>query len=82
MIAQSLQAYYDELRKFDWSYEYTDDFSVWRRCDDKRRQLKQMACLSPDHATLWAAFNRHGGEWQRREQYRAPETPEMPGRPA
>jgi len=38
-----MEEFYNELCRFDWWYEYSDDHSVWRRGSDRERELSYKA---------------------------------------
>lgn len=64
--------FFNELRSHDWTYEYSDDHSVWRRGSAKQSQLKQVAEESPDHKRMFEAWNNHiwkGGPKPEIEEY-------------
>ena len=71
----SLSAYYDALLRFDWDYESTDDFSVWRRESRRRAELERLAFTSREHEELFRAFDRHGKDGPRSAHL-------LPARPA
>ena len=77
----SLSAFYDELGRFDWDYDATDDPQVWTRCHGEHWNLRQCAKQSPEHQALFDLFNRHGRYWVLRRQYWPEGTPERPERP-
>lgn len=82
MISQDLSAYYDALKSFDWGYEYSDDFEVWSRANEKRQELERLSSTSPEHKALWDQFRRHGYAWSTQRKFWPEGTPEMPARPA
>ena len=77
----SLPAYYDALKRFDWSYDESDDYSRWQRESKAHARLKAYAKASPQHLELLKLFERYGADWGRRIEFREPGTPPMPGRP-
>jgi hypothetical protein len=53
----TLKEYYNELRRHDWYYEYSDDHGVWRRGCDNHNKLRSMSDESQDHKKMWIQFN-------------------------
>ena len=51
--APPLARYADLLRRFDWSYEYSDDHSVWRRGAAEEKKLIHWAKTSPTYQRLY-----------------------------
>ena len=43
MTEEELKEYYRQLTWHDWFYEYSDDHSVWRRGNEKERELMRIA---------------------------------------
>ena len=43
MTEEELKEYYQQLTWHDWFYEYSDDHSVWRRGNQKERELMSIA---------------------------------------
>ena len=39
----SLSELYDELVRFDWWYDYSDDHSVWTRGSEREKELERLA---------------------------------------
>ena len=38
-----LEEFYNELVRFDWWYDYSDDHSVWTRGNEKEKELSYRA---------------------------------------
>jgi len=38
-----MEELYNQLCRFDWWYDYSDDHSVWTRGTDKERELERIA---------------------------------------
>ena len=48
---------YNELCRFDWWYEYSDDHSVWKRGSDKETELSNKAeSLGESGRTMYSKF--------------------------
>ena len=43
MNDMQLEAFYEELVRFDWWYDYSDDHSVWTRGNEKEKELSHRA---------------------------------------
>lgn len=61
---EQLQTYRDALRSHDWSFEYSDDHSVWQRGRAALGQLQSMQReLDPD----FVVWNEHApSDYQRK----------------
>ena len=65
MENDSLQSYYDRLAAADWSYEFSDDPSAYRKGRDQIAQLCSEAGRSEAHMELFKHmehWGRNGGE--------------------
>ena len=51
-----LQQYWDQLAKFDWGYERTEDSQVFKRCYNERKRLERLSKQSPLHAEIWRGW--------------------------
>ena len=54
-----LSQFWDELNRHDWYYDFSDDFSVWKRGSDRDKELRVMANESPAHQELMDKFSKH-----------------------
>ena len=54
-----LDSYINLLRTHDWSYEWSDDHSVWKRGSDERQVLRQMQTQCDEDYKIW---NEHAPE--------------------
>lgn len=55
-----IDQYKQRLSSHDWSYEYSDDHSVWSRGRDERQRLSAQARqLDPDY-TIWNSLAPEG----------------------
>ena len=54
-----LDSYINLLRTHDWSYEWSDDHSVWKRGSDERQALRQMQTKCDEDYKIW---NEHAPE--------------------
>lgn len=74
----TLAAYYDELARHDWYYDWSDDHSVWRRGQTATGRLVRIAQQGgPEYQALLTAWRQHmftGPAWK---NDRAPK-PERP----
>ena len=43
MNDMQLEAFYNELVRFDWWYDYSDDHGVWSRGNEREKELSRMA---------------------------------------
>ena len=43
MTEEELKEFYKRLEWHDWTYQYSDDHSVWRRGNQKERELMSIA---------------------------------------
>ena len=77
----TLGAYYEDLRKFDWSYSWSDDHSVFMRGVTGEQELKKRRMFSTAHESLWEQFYRYGSQWQSVPSLRDDDCPPMPERP-
>lgn len=74
-----LNEFYDELEKFDWFYEMSDDHNVWRRGQKEYNKLNNIACKSPEHGKLFSQYKKHvfsGESWMTSKQPK-PDRPEV-----
>lgn len=74
----TLADYWDQLNRFDWYYEMTDDFSVWRRGTTRWDELRKISQESPEHMVLFNGFYKHmftGPAWNN-EQVPKPSRPQ------
>jgi hypothetical protein len=55
----SLWAYFDQLSRFDWDFESTDDGEVYRAAVKRRDELLAMAQQSPNHQNLYDKFRNY-----------------------
>lgn len=39
----TIEEFYKLLEGHDWTYQYSDDFSVWRRGSDRAKQISHLA---------------------------------------
>ena len=51
--------YYARLENFDWLYEYSDDFDLWKQRSRQHRELAEDSSLSDRHWRLYRAFHKH-----------------------
>lgn len=51
--------YWDQLKKHDWFYDFSDDQSVWDRGQREAGRLYTLSKTSPEHEKLWADWNAH-----------------------
>jgi hypothetical protein len=52
----SLSDFYNCLEATDWTYEMSDDHSVWRRGSAAMGKIQAEAKTSPEHQKLYDAF--------------------------
>ena len=74
----SLPDFWDMLSRADWTYEYSDDHSVWRRGRAAMGKLTAISKQSDAHAKLMADFYDHvfsGKPWNTEKKPR-PERPD------
>ncbi len=50
------QEFYDACEKFDWFFEYSDDFSVWRRERTNHAALLAHTLGRPDLLAIYDAW--------------------------
>lgn len=89
MSTISLSDYYDELDKLDWTYEMSDDQSVWRKGSAAMGVAQAHAKQSEEHQKLFDAFKAHKwSNWKRKpdgspdyteREIPKPERPRLPG---
>jgi len=54
---EEMEEYVKLLKGHDWTYDYSDDHSVWRRGADAHKKLRQMADkLDPEHE-VWNKYD-------------------------
>jgi hypothetical protein len=73
----SLKEFYQQLKRHDWYYPFSDDHSVYMRGDADRKRIEAIAKQSPAHAALLEGFRKHyftGKPWDT-EQAPLPEEP-------
>lgn len=46
------------LRNMDWTYEYSDDYSVWRRGNEAMNRIGRLTRMYPE---LQEIYNQHRG---------------------
>lgn len=56
---KDLDTYEDELKHFDWMFDYSDDYGVWSRGNAKKKVLEAAAKHSQEHEKL---FNKYQGQ--------------------
>ena len=52
----NIKQYYDELKVFDWYFEYSDDYRVYTKGRDNYNKLKGISGESEEHKQLFNAF--------------------------
>jgi len=57
---EQLQAYHDALRSHDWSFEYSDDHSVWQRGRAQLGELQHLQKQCDPDFTIWNRFAPSG----------------------
>lgn len=63
----SLSDYYDELERLDWTYEMSDDQSVWRRGSAAMGKAQAQAKQSAEHQKLYDDYKAHiWSNWKRK----------------
>lgn len=74
----TLQEYWDQINRHDWSYMMSDDGNVYRRGSAEEARLASIAKQSPEHQALWDAFKKHwwSGSHMGTEKAPKPERPE------
>lgn len=55
----SLPDYWDQLKRADWFYDYSDDASVWRRGAEEFGRLQRIAKESEAHQALYDGWKAH-----------------------
>lgn len=55
----SLEAFWTVLCRHDWYFEFSDDFSVWKRGAESESQVKTIASQSDKHQQLFEAFQNY-----------------------
>jgi len=55
---EQFDAYVKDLNQHDWSYEMSDDYSVWTRGRDARRVLKAKAQANPVFISSFSAYEK------------------------
>lgn len=55
----SLQIFWDQLNRFDWDYDMTDDHGVFMAAREQREALDTVATLSPEHRAMFSGFSLH-----------------------
>ena len=51
----SLEAFWNVLCRHDWYFEFSDDFSVWKRGAESESQVKTIASQSDQHQAVYDA---------------------------
>lgn len=54
--SEAIREYYNELNSHDWWYEYSDDFSVYRKGNDRENFLRNKSSLNNEHFVLYHTF--------------------------
>jgi hypothetical protein len=70
----TLNSLYKLLEQHDWYYEYSDDFSVWRRGQRQKSQINNLRIVSDEHEELFQNY-RSFVFGQDEEKYPCPEEP-------
>lgn len=52
----TIEEFYKLLETHDWSYQYSDDHSVWRRGRQRGEQLLRLAETNDTFKQLWEDF--------------------------
>lgn len=55
-----LPTYIVALKRHDWSYQYSDDHTVWSRGRDRQAQLEAARKHSPNHSKAFMACSLYG----------------------
>lgn len=58
MKTPNIIQYYNMLDKFDWGYEYSDDYNVWKSRANEFMFLYEYRTLSDLHCRLYEAFQK------------------------
>ena len=67
-----IHEYYTELRDFDWGYEHSGDYNVWKKTHNQYSYLTQCSELSETHSRLYRDFKHfifRGGNKPKLEDY-------------
>lgn len=60
MTTITLQEYYDQLSRHDWTFQYSDDHSVWRRgSSEESRLIRIYTDNGPAFKELFDGFKNH-----------------------
>jgi len=54
--SDQLTSYENELRRFDWQFEYSDDHSVWREGKTKLAALRKVQQLLDHNKEIWNKY--------------------------
>ena len=55
----TIQECWDQLRRHDWYYSYSDDHRSYTEGADAEARLRETSKLSPEHEKLWTDFREH-----------------------
>lgn len=54
-----MQTYLHALSTFDWSFEFSEDMDLWRRCKAKEAQLRIMQSAIDPTGEIWMKHKPH-----------------------
>ena len=70
-----LSEFWDVLNSHDWTFEFSDDFSVYRRGKESLDHIKNIASMSRFHYALYEDFYVHIFKSDGFKQFPKPEKP-------
>jgi hypothetical protein len=53
MTLPTIEEYELMLRRFDWYYAMSDDYSLWRRCSEEMSRLQAIKAQLDPRGTIW-----------------------------
>ena len=55
----TLQEYWDLLDKYDWYFNYSDDYTVWKKGSEQGKKISALAKGSNERSELLLGFRAH-----------------------
>ena len=70
LSSEELGDYYNELCRLDWFYEYSDDYSVWKKGSEAYSSARNRCYQNETTYRMWNDFAKSvGSERPKREDY-------------
>lgn len=57
-INPELQAFYNLLANHDWYYEYSDDYSKWKRGKEQEKEIAEVMENFPEFHSVYETYKK------------------------